>query len=99
MGKGFHTPTERTENGVKNKIYHCFIDYFGDIESWNLPEQWIDSMCDKRNEIVHGGENTTIEAINTTTELIPVLEQTSKVLFDKIIECYFNRREFIHLEF
>ncbi|PFH92653.1 methylamine utilization protein MauJ [Bacillus sp. AFS088145] len=99
LGKQYHTETRRTANGIKNKIYQCFIDYFGDIVVWGLPEKWIDEMYDKRNEIVHGGEDTTIEAINATSELIPLLEQTSKKLIDSIIEHYYDRGEFIHLDF
>ncbi|MDW8518169.1 methylamine utilization protein MauJ [Priestia flexa] len=99
LGKQFHTETERTARGVKNQIYQCFMDYFGEIEGWGLPERWIDEMYDKRNEIVHGGEDTTIEAINTTSELIPLLEQTSKKIIDKIIDTYYEREEFIHLDF
>lgn len=99
LGKQFHTETERTASGVKNKIYQCFTDYFGEIEGWDLPERWIDEMYDKRNEIVHGGEDTTIEAINAISDLIPLLEQTSKNLIDKIIDAHYDRREFIHLDF
>lgn len=99
LGKQFHTETDRTASGVKNQIYQCFTDYFGGIEGWDLPERWIDEMYEKRNEIVHGGEDTTIEAINAISELIPLLEQTSKKLFDKIIDAHYDRREFIHLDF
>ncbi|SFF07175.1 hypothetical protein SAMN05428981_11443 [Bacillus sp. OV194] len=99
IGKQYHSETERTTSGVKNQIYQCFTEYFGGIEGWDLPEKWIDKMYGKRNEIVHGGEDTTIEAINATSELIPLLEQTSKKLIDKIIDNLYERREFIHLDF
>ncbi|WP_432693997.1 hypothetical protein ACRBU7_14445 [Priestia aryabhattai] len=99
LGKQFHSQTERTTRGVKNQIYQCFTDYFGRIEDWDLPESWIDKMYVKRNEIVHGGEDTTIEAINAISELIPLLEQTSKKLIDKIIDIHYRREEFIHLDF
>jgi len=99
LGKQFHSETERISKGVKNKIYQCFTDYFGNIEFWDLPERWIDEMYEKRNEIVHGGEDTTIEAINATSELIPLLELTSKKIIDRIIDYHFERRKFIHLDF
>lgn len=63
IGGHYHTPTPRTRGGIKNKIYQCFIENFGEIECWELPEKWIDSMHDKRSQIVHGGEDTTI-AVN-----------------------------------
>lgn len=99
LGKEFHTHTDRTQNGVKNQIYQCFIDFFGEIESWGLPANWIDNMYDKRNEIVHGGEDTTLEAINLVPELVPLLEQTAKSLIDHIIDSKYDRREFIHFDF
>lgn len=33
LGKEYHTHTERTQSGVKNQIYQCFIDYFGLIRN------------------------------------------------------------------
>ncbi|MFK3957887.1 methylamine utilization protein MauJ [Guptibacillus hwajinpoensis] len=94
LGKEFHTVTNRTTDGVKNQIYQCFIDYFGEIETWDLPERWIDLMYDKRNGIVHGGEDTTLEAIKETSKVLPLLEKTSKELIDKIIDRNYDRSEF-----
>lgn len=99
LGKEFHTHTDRTQNGIKNQIYQCFIDFFGEIGNWELPDGWIDNMYDKRNEIVHGGEDTTLESINLVSELIPLLEQTAKGLTDRIIDSLYDRREFIHFDF
>ncbi|WP_088356648.1 methylamine utilization protein MauJ [Bacillus cereus] len=99
LAKEFHTVTDRTSSGVKNQIYQCFIDYFGEIENWDLPERWIDSMYDKRNGIVHGGEDITLEAIKETSKMIPLLEKTSKVLIDKIIDDNYDRSEFQYLDF
>ncbi|QAS52322.1 methylamine utilization protein MauJ [Halobacillus litoralis] len=93
LGKEFHTETDRT-NGTKNKIYQCFLDYFGDMDEWDLPNRWIDDMYEKRNQIVHGGEDPTIEAINVISELVPLLDQTSKKLIKKIIDSHYNRVEF-----
>lgn len=56
-------------------------------------------MYDKRNEIVHGGEDTTLEAINLVSELVPLLEQMAKSLIDHIIDSIYNRRDFIHFDF
>lgn len=99
LGKEFHIHTDRTQNGVKNQIYQCFIDVFGEIGNWELPAGWIDNMYDKRNEIVHGGEDTTIESINLVSELVPLLEQTAKGLTDRIIDSIYDRTEFIHYDF
>lgn len=101
LGKKYHVETERTkgENKTKNKIYQCFEDYFGNISEWELPENWIDDMYLKRNELVHGGEDTTIESINNVSILIPILEQTSNKLINSIIDSLFDRKNFIHFDF
>lgn len=101
LGKEYHVQTERTlgENKTKNKIYQCFVDYFGDINEWDLPEKWIDDMYVKRNELVHGGEDTTIEAINNVSILISTLEQTSNKLIISIIDTLYDRRDFIYFDF
>ncbi|EGD48841.1 hypothetical protein Cpap_3265 [Ruminiclostridium papyrosolvens DSM 2782] len=86
-------------DSIKNQIYQCYIDFFGEIESWGLPDNWIDNMYDKRNEIVHGGEDTTLEAINLVSEKVQLLEQMAKSLIDHIIDSKYNRQEFIHFDF
>ena len=99
LGSEYHEPNDRTSKGIKNKIYECFIKYFGPIETWKLPDKWIDTMHDKRSQIVHGGEDTTLESINETAKMIPLLEKTSKDLIDKIIDRHYNRREFVQFNF
>lgn len=99
LGKEFHTVTPRTEDGVKNQIYQCFIDYFGEIIDWDLPDGWIDSMYEKRNRIFHGAEDNTLEAIKETSNMIPLLEKTSKMLIDEIIDKKYDRSEFQYFEF
>lgn len=69
------------------------------MENWELPDHWIDVMYDKRNEIVHGGKDITLEAINLVSELVPQLEQTAKGLTDRIIDSRYDRKEFIHFDF
>lgn len=99
VGKEFHTETDRTKKGVKNQIYQCFNDYFGDISGWNLPQNWIDDMYEKRNKIVHGGEDTTVESINNVSKLLPLLEKTCHSLINNIIDSKYERIEFKHIDF
>lgn len=87
IGKEYHTSTKRNEGDkVKNKIYQSFIDYFGPIEGWRLPNQWIDNMYDKRNSLFHGGEEVTYESIIEIAELNVSLEKTSYQLLKKVME-------------
>lgn len=87
LGKKYHVETERTKGGkTKNQIYQCFEDYFGPLSEWKLPEGWIDNMYSKRNMIFHGGEDTTLDAINEISKMIPLLERTSKDLINNIID-------------
>lgn len=99
LGGHYHTPTDRTKDGVKNQIYQCFIEYFGEIKSWDLPEKWIYSMHAKRNQIFHGGEDINMEAINETSKMIPLLEETSRRLINEIIDSKYSRSDFVHFDF
>lgn len=99
ISKEYHTTTSRTSRGIKNQIYQCFIDNFGEIRSWDLPEDWIDDMYDKRNVIYHGGQDITLDTIKDTSKLIPLLEKTSKELIDKIISANYHENDFEYLVF
>lgn len=99
LGKEYHTSTARTEIGIKNKIYQCFLDYFGDTQNWNLPNGWIDTMYEKRNEVVHGGQDVTAEAIKQFSELVPLLEETSFKLTMKIFNSLHRREDFQYFDF
>lgn len=99
LSNEYHVETERTKNGVKNKIYQCFLENFGDLDSWELPVGWIDDMYEKRNKIVHGGEDVSYEAIMKTANSIPTLEKRAKNLIDILIDKNFDREKFIDFGF
>ncbi len=86
VGKEYHTETERTKDGVINKVYQCFLDYLGSENDWNLPGRWINDMHDKRSSIAHGGEEATSEAINNIAVLIPILSQTARRIILAVID-------------
>lgn len=44
-------------------------------------------------------EDTTLESINETAKMIPLLEKTSKELINKIIDSKYNRRELVKYNF
>lgn len=99
LASEYHSPIRRQNKGAKNQIYQCFIDYFGEVDQWSLPEQWIDNMYVKRNEIVHGGQDNTVEAINNYANLLPLLETTCYNLIQKIFNSNYRREDFQHLDF
>lgn len=99
LSKKFYTETDKAKKGVKNQIYQCFIDFFGEVGNWGVSDNWIDLMYEKRNQIVHGGEDTTLESINLVSELVSQLQQTAKALTDRIIDSLYDRRDFIHYDF
>lgn len=86
VGKEYHTENEKTKRGVKNKIFQCFLEYFGPQEKWGVPDGWIDEMHEKRSSIAHGGEEATSAAIHEVSTLIPLLAQTAKRIVIAIIE-------------
>ncbi|QUI23856.1 hypothetical protein HZI73_16825 [Vallitalea pronyensis] len=99
LGKAYHTQTARTQKGVKNMIYQSFLDYFGSENEWNIPNVWIDIMYQKRNEVVHGGQDNTVEAINNFSGMVPKLEEISHRLAKNIFESKYNRRDFEYFDF
>lgn len=82
MGCKYYTETDRTrgEGKVKNKIYQCFIDYFGEFNTWQLPENWIDDMYGLRNKIVHGGISINIESLENIERKMGLIKKQSKKL-------------------
>lgn len=90
LANEYHKSTERTENGIINKAFQCFLDYFGEIEEWSLPIRWINETYEKRNLIVHGAEDFTIDAIIKYSNEIPLLENTARRLINAIIRANFN---------
>lgn len=89
VGKKYHTETERTNKGVINMVYQCFLEYLGTKEEWNLPDNWINDMHDKRSSIAHGGEEATSEAINDIAVLIPLLSQTARRIILSVIDKHY----------
>lgn len=85
----YHTHTERTTNGVINKVYQCFLDYFGGTHEWGVPETWINQMHDQRSRIAHGAEETTAETINNVAQLVPELEEVSRRLIYAILTRFY----------
>jgi hypothetical protein len=86
LGVAYHEETERTNRGQKNKIYQCFLDYFGTEENWLVPQDWIDKAYLQRNELYHGGTGTTLEEILQTAHHIDSLSYVSLILIRKIQE-------------
>ncbi|PKM51757.1 MAG: hypothetical protein CVV02_05700 [Firmicutes bacterium HGW-Firmicutes-7] len=99
LGKEYHTETTRTQNGAKNMIYQSFLDYFGTEYNWDFPQGWIDDMYQKRNEVVHGGQDNTVEAINNFSGLVPKLEEVSHLLAMNIFESKYERSKFQYFDF
>ncbi|WP_106449776.1 methylamine utilization protein MauJ [Trichococcus alkaliphilus] len=90
LANEYHKPTQRTNHGVINKAYQSFLDYFGEIEQWGLPARWINDTYEKRNMIVHGAEDFTIEAIIKYSDEIPLLEGTASRLIKAIIQAHYG---------
>lgn len=71
-------------------IYQCFLDYFGDSQSWGVHDRWINDMHEKRSRIAHGAEETTAEAITGVSILIPSLAEVSRKLIYKVLETQYD---------
>ena len=81
----YHTQTDRTKSGAINKVYQSFFDYFGPEDQWEIPDGWINGMHEKRCCIAHGGEETTAEAINEISTLLPGISTISRRFLKAIL--------------
>jgi len=82
----YHTRNEKTSKGIKNQIWQCFIEIWGDKpvqwEHINGDENWIDDSNEIRIAIAHGTKALNAEFITEVATRIPVLENVShKFLF------------------
>lgn len=99
LGSEYHSPTERTDHGTINKIYQCFLEYFGEANQWNLPDRWINDTCNMRNKLAHGAEDFTIETIINYASEVPLLEQIARRIIFEIINAHYDGMNWEHLGF
>lgn len=99
LGKQYHTETERTSKGSVNMIYQSFLDYFGTEDNWLVSRNWINKMYQKRNDVVHGGQDNTVEAINRFSDFVPKIEAISHLMIKEIFDSKYNRANFMDLGF
>jgi hypothetical protein len=95
LGNAYHTETSRTNRGVINKVYQCFIDYFGEVGSWPVDESWINQMNNIRNRIVHGGHYADLETIEQISKQLKELDHTSFLIIKSIKNKHFVLQETI----
>lgn len=86
LGAKFHTQTDRTSSGAINQIYQCFLDYFGEDNSWHLPDRWINDRHDLRSQLAHGGVTVDIQTIETVSEQTDELRTVAHKLVSGIIQ-------------
>ena len=86
LGAKFHTPTDRTNNGSINKIYQCFLDNFGQENTWELPDRWINDMHNMRNQLAHGGRTIDIHTIEEVSKYNVTLKNQANLLLQKICD-------------
>lgn len=86
LGSKYHTETLRTSSGIKNKIYQCFLDYIGAQDLWGVPQDWISTVCELRNQLVHGGREIDIDTIEEIEKYRLQLHDQAHFLLLKIDE-------------
>ena len=86
IGTHYYTPTDRTSLGAINQIYQCFLELWGEESNWNLSERWINDMHDKRSKIAHGVDETTVEALKNTANLIPGVSMVARNVVYSVLE-------------
>jgi hypothetical protein len=87
VASGYHTPDERTTQGIINQIWNCFITLWGQHpNSWpviNGDANWVNDNNGIRNDIAHG--LITIE-INHITNVLDRLNTVQDVAYNFITQ-------------
>ncbi len=77
----YHTPTDRTTNGVKNQIWQCFNELWNDVDSWKEisgQREWINENYETRKNVAHGIISIDVESIE---EIIAKLEMIERLAY------------------
>ncbi len=73
----YHTRNERTSNGIKNQIWQCFLDLWGENDHWKIisgDENWIDYNYNTRKDVAHGLINVDVASMESIAAKISVIE-------------------------
>lgn len=74
----YHIVNEKTKSGIKNQIWQCFVDTWGDISTWKIianQDKWIEENYNIRKDIAHGLISIDIESIENITAKLPIIEK------------------------
>lgn len=78
----YHTRTDRTQNGIKNQIWQCFQDLWGNIENWKLisgNQNWIDDNYQTRKDVAHGIISIDIDTIEAIVNKLQIIEKLAHI--------------------
>lgn len=89
----YHNETERSKIGIINKTWKCFLDIWGDQNTWPViggQVQWINNVCELRNHIAHGVREINLESIMEIIEYVGDLEKLSRRLLQEINKLHYE---------
>ena len=78
----YHTPNEKTRQGIKNQIWQCFIDLWGECENWKIiagQTNWIDENYEDRKNVAHGIISIDVASIEEISNKLSVIEKLANV--------------------
>lgn len=78
----YHTPNERTRQGVKNQIWQCFSDLWGDCEEWKIiggRTEWIDNNYEVRKNVAHGIISIDVASIEEISNKLSIIEKLASI--------------------
>jgi hypothetical protein len=78
----YHTPNERTRQGIKNQIWQCFLDLWGDCNNWKIiagQKGWIDDSYKDRKNVAHGIISIDIASIQEISNKLSVIEKLANI--------------------
>jgi hypothetical protein len=78
----YHIPNKRTKQGIKNQIWQCFIDLWGECENWKIITgqiKWIDENYENRKNVAHGIISIDVASIEEITNKLNVIEKLANI--------------------
>lgn len=87
----YHTPNEKTSHGVKNQIWQCLFELWGECKDWKIiggQTDWIDNNYYNRNNVAHGIISIDVASIEEISNKLSIIEKLANIF---LIEWRINK--------
>lgn len=78
----YHTSNKKTDKGIKNQIWQCFKELWGECDDWKIiggQTDWIDNAYQDRINVAHGIITIDVASIDEITKKLNVIEKLANI--------------------